>query len=210
MNIILLGAPGAGKGTQAEALSKRLHIPTVSTGNILRAAVKDGTELGRTVKSILDAGKLVPDEIVLGIVEKRLQQTDCAKGYILDGVPRTLLQAECMERSGVRIDVALSLEVSDWEIEARMTGRRVCLSCGASYHMENKPPQREGVCDLCGGSVVQRSDDSAEKVRDRLVIFHSQTEPLKMFYKERGLLRMVENEPTIEDTTRAVLHALEM
>lgn len=209
MRLILLGAPGAGKGTQADILSKRYGIPTISTGNILRAAVKDGTSLGCEVKSFLDEGRLVPDEIILGIMEDRLKQNDCVNGYILDGVPRTINQAESMERDGVAIDVVLSLEVSDEEIERRMTGRRVCLTCGATYHVVNKPPRREGVCDQCGSEVIQRIDDSQEKVHNRLMIFHAQTEPLKAFYKERGLLRTVENQPTIEDTTRAIEQVLE-
>ncbi|SBW10589.1 Adenylate kinase [uncultured Eubacteriales bacterium] len=209
MKLILLGAPGAGKGTQADILSKRYGIPTISTGNILRAAVKDGTPLGCEVKNFLDEGKLVPDEIILGIMEERLKQSDCANGYILDGVPRTINQAESMERDGVVIDAVLSLEVSDEEIERRMTGRRVCLTCGATYHMVNKPPKQEGVCDQCGSEVIQRTDDSQEKVHNRLTIFHAQTEPLKAFYKGRGLLRTVDNQPTIEDTTRAIEQVLE-
>jgi adenylate kinase len=209
MKLILLGAPGAGKGTQADILSKRYGIPTISTGNILRAAVKDGTPLGCEVKHFLDEGKLVPDEIILGIMEERLKQSDCVNGYILDGVPRTINQAESMGRDGVAIDVVLSLEVSDEEIERRMTGRRVCLACGATYHMVNKPPKREGVCDQCGSEVIQRIDDAQEKVHNRLMIFHAQTEPLKAFYKGRGLLRVVENQLTIEDTTRAIEQVLE-
>lgn len=209
MKIILLGAPGAGKGTQADILSKRYEIPTISTGNILRAAVKAGTPLGLKVSSFLDEGRLVPDEIILGIMEERLKQSDCDKGYILDGVPRTINQAESMERDGIAIDMALSLEVSDAEIEERMTGRRVCLACGATYHMVNKVPQRAGICDKCGGELVQRSDDSLEKVHNRLVIFHAQSEPLKAFYKARGLLRTVENQPTIADNTEAIRQVLE-
>lgn len=209
MKLILLGAPGAGKGTQAEILSKRYGIPTISTGNILRAAVKEGTPLGRQVQSFLDEGKLVPDEIILGIMEERLKRSDCARGYILDGVPRTINQAESMERDGVEIDAALSLEVSDEIIEKRMTGRRVCLACGATYHMVNKAPKQAGICDACGSEIIQRTDDSLEKVHNRLMIFHAQTEPLKAFYKERGLLRTVENQPSIEETTRAVEQVLE-
>ncbi len=204
-----MGAPGAGKGTQADILSKRYDIPTISTGNILRAAVKDGTPLGIEVKTFLDEGKLVSDQIILVIMEERLKQDDCAKGYILDGVPRTIHQAESMERDGVSIDMVLSLEASDEEIEQRMTGRRVCLTCGATYHMANRPPLREGICDQCGSEVIQRTDDAPEKVRNRLSIFHAQTEPLKAFYKERGLLRLVENKPSIEETTRAIVQLLE-
>lgn len=209
MRLILLGAPGAGKGTQADILSTRYDIPTISTGNILRAAVKEGTPLGLEVKGFLDEGKLVPDQIILDIMEERLKEPDCDNGYILDGVPRTIHQAETMERDGVVIDAVLSLEVSDAEIEQRMTGRRVCLSCGATYHVVNKPPQREGVCDRCGSEIIQRTDDSSERVLHRLSVFHEQTEPLKAFYKARGLLRTVENQPSIEATTRAVEQVLE-
>ena len=204
-----MGAPGAGKGTQADILSTRYDIPTISTGNILRAAVKEGTPLGLEVKGFLDEGKLVPDQIILDIMEERLKEPDCANGYILDGVPRTIHQAETMERDGVVIDAVLSLEVSDAEIEQRMTGRRVCLSCGATYHVVNKPPQREGICDRCGSEIIQRTDDSSERVLHRLSVFHEQTEPLKAFYKARGLLRTVENQSGIEATTRAVEQVLE-
>lgn len=209
MKLILLGAPGAGKGTQADILSKRYDIPTISTGNILRAAVKEGTPLGLEVKNFLDEGKLVPDQIILDIMEERLKEPDCAKGYILDGVPRTIHQAESMERDGVGIDAVLSLEVSDEEIEQRMTGRRVCLTCGATYHVSNRPPVKEGICDRCGSEIIQRTDDTQEKVLNRLAIFHAQTEPLKAFYKERGLLRIVENKPSIEETTRTIEQVLE-
>lgn len=210
MKIILLGAPGAGKGTQAEVLSKRFGIPTISTGNILRAAVKNCTPLGVEVKHFMEEGKLVPDEIILGIMEERLKDSDCVNGFILDGVPRTIAQAEAMEKDGVGIDVVLSLEVSDEAIESRMTGRRVCLACGATYHMVIKAPRQAGVCDSCGGEIVQRIDDTREKVLNRLAIFHAQTEPLKAFYKGRGLLRIVENRSTIEENTATILQALEM
>lgn len=209
MKLILLGAPGAGKGTQADILSTRYGIPTISTGNILRAAVKEGTPLGLEVKGFLDEGRLVSDQIILDIMEERLKEPDCANGYILDGVPRTIFQAETMERDGVSIDAVLSLEVSDAEIEQRMTGRRVCLSCGATYHVANKPPRQEGICDRCGSEIIQRTDDSSERVLHRLAVFHEQTEPLKAFYKARGLLRTVENQPNIEATTRAVEQVLE-
>ena len=210
MKLILLGPPGAGKGTQAEVLARDLSIPTISTGNILRAAVKAGTPLGLEVTHFMDEGKLVPDEIILGIMEERLKDSDCVNGFILDGVPRTIAQAEAMEKDGVGIDVVLSLEVSDEEIESRMTGRRVCLACGATYHMVIKAPKQAGVCDNCGGEIVQRIDDTREKVLNRLAIFHAQTEPLKAFYKERGLLKIVENCSTIEENTASILRALEM
>ena len=208
MKIILLCAPGAGKGTQAEILSKRFDIPTISTGNILRAAIKEGTPLGQEVKHFMDEGSLVPDEIILRIMEERLKESDCQKGFILDGVPRTIAQAEAMEKDGVDIDTVLSLEVSDEEIESRMTGRRVCLACGATYHTEIKAPKKAGVCDNCGGEIVQRVDDTREKVLNRLAIFHAQTQPLKEFYGARGLLKIVQNRSTIEENTANILRAL--
>ena len=208
MKLILLGAPGAGKGTQAEILSKKLDIPTISTGNILRAAVKNGTPVGLKAKSYMDAGKLVPDDVILGIVEERLAEPDCAGGYILDGVPRTIAQAEALEKAGIAFDHVVSLEISDAEVEARMTGRRTCHACGATYHIVNMPPKTEGVCDKCGGPLEQRKDDQPETVRQRLEVYHAETEPLKGFYQARGLVRTVDNQPTIEATTQAVLQAL--
>lgn len=210
MKLIMLGAPGAGKGTQGEILSKKLGIPTISTGNILRAAVSEGTPVGRKAKAFMDAGKLVPDDVILGIVEERLAKPDCAGGYILDGVPRTIAQAEFLENDGVKFDAVLSFEISDAEIEKRMTGRRTCLKCGATYHVVNNPPRTEGVCDKCGGELIQRDDDSVETVRHRLEVYHVQTEPLKGFYEARGILKMVENQPTIEATTKVVLELLGM
>ena len=209
MNLILLGAPGAGKGTQAELLVKKLSIPAISTGNMLREAMANGTELGKKAKQYMDEGALVPDELILGIVADRVAQSDCANGFILDGVPRTLAQAEALEAKGIRIDHVVSIEVDDSAIESRMTGRRVCLSCGATYHVANKPPRQEGICDRCGSEIIQRTDDSSERVLHRLAVFHEQTEPLKAFYKARGLLRTVENQPNIEATTRAVEQVLE-
>ena len=200
MKLILLGAPGAGKGTQAAILSERLSIPTISTGNILRAAVKNGTPVGLKAKSYMDAGKLVPDEVIIGIVAERLAEPDCANGYILDGVPRTIAQAEALERSGVEVDDAV--------IEQRMSGRRACTNCGATYHIVAAPPKTEGVCDVCGGELVQRADDKPETVRGRLAVYHRETEPLKDFYGQRGLLKTVENQQTIEDTTKAILAVL--
>lgn len=210
MKLIMLGAPGAGKGTQAEILSKKLGIPTISTGNILRAAVKNGTPVGLKAKSFMDAGKLVPDDVILGIVEERLAQPDCMNGYILDGVPRTIAQAEFLEKDGVKFDVVLSIEISDAEIEKRMTGRRTCTCCGATFHVENNPPKVEGVCDKCGSELIQRVDDELATVRRRLEVYHAETEPLKGFYEARGLLKMVANQPTIEATTKVVLDALGM
>lgn len=210
MKLIMLGAPGAGKGTQAEILSKKLGIPTISTGNILRTAVKDGTSVGLKAKAYMDAGKLVPDEVILGIVEERLSRPDCAGGYILDGVPRTIAQAESLEKDGVRFDVVLSIEIADEEIEKRMTGRRTCAHCGATYHMVNAPSKKEGICDKCGSELIQRADDKLETVRHRLEIYHAETEPLKDFYTARGVLKRVANQPTIEAMTEVVLKALEM
>lgn len=208
MKLILLGAPGAGKGTQAEILSARLSIPTISTGNILRTAIKEGTPTGLEAKSYMDAGKLVPDSVIIGIVAERLQQPDCAKGFILDGVPRTIGQAQALDAAGVTFDKVLSIEISDGEIEERMSGRRVCQSCGAPYHVKAKPPKQEGVCDSCGGQLVQREDDKAETVRKRLEVYHAETEPLKGFYEGKGILIPVANQDTIEGTNKAIMEAL--
>jgi adenylate kinase len=208
MKLILLGAPGAGKGTQAEILSKILNVPTISTGNILRAAIKDGTPVGLKAESYINAGQLVPDEVIIGIIKERLAKDDCANGYILDGVPRTIPQAEAMEKMGVAIDCALSIEVEDETIVKRMSGRRTCKDCSATFHIVSNPPKAEGVCDFCGGELTIRKDDAAETVRARLETYHRDTEPLKSFYDERGLLKTVENQPSIEATTaeiRAVL-----
>ena len=209
MKLILLGAPGAGKGTQAEILCDRLHIPTISTGNILRAAVKNGTPTGLKAKAFMDAGKLVPDEVIIGIISERLQEDDCKNGYILDGVPRTIAQAEALEKAGIAFDAVVSIEISDETIMNRMSGRRVCESCGASYHVVAVPPKQEGVCDRCGGKLVQRKDDAPETVKSRLDVYHQETEPLKAFYEKRGLLKTVENQDTVEATTAAILKVLE-
>ena len=208
MKLILLGAPGAGKGTQAEILSTRLGIPTISTGNILRAAIQAGTPTGLEAKGYMDAGKLVPDSVIIGIVADRLAQPDCARGFILDGVPRTIGQAEAMDQAGITFDKVLSIEISDGEIEERMSGRRVCQGCGAPYHVKAKPPKQEGVCDSCGGQLVQREDDKAETVRKRLEIYHADTEPLKGFYEGKGILVPVANQDTIEGTSKAIMEAL--
>ena len=208
MKLIMLGAPGAGKGTQAAILSGRLGIPTISTGNILRAAVKNGTPVGLQAKSYMDAGKLVPDEVIIGIIAERLGEDDCRNGFILDGVPRTIAQAEALEQAGVKFDCVLDIEVPDQEIMRRMTGRRACTACGATYHVEAAPPKAEGVCDACGGALVQRDDDKPETVQSRLDVYHSQTEPLKDFYAQRGVLKTVENRPTIEATAQAVADTL--
>ena len=208
MKLILLGAPGAGKGTQAEILCKELNIPTISTGNILRAAIKAGTPTGLKAKSFMDAGQLVPDEVIIGIITERVAEEDCANGYILDGVPRTIAQAEAMEQAGIVFDAVVSIEISDETIMERMSGRRVCETCGASYHLVAVPPKQEGVCDKCGGKLIQRKDDAPETVKARLEVYHKETEPLKDFYAKRGLLKSVENQPTVAETSQAILHAL--
>ena len=208
MRLILLGAPGAGKGTQAEILSKELNIPTISTGNILRAAMKNGTPVGLKAKSYVEAGKLVPDDVIIGIIEERLAQPDCSSGYILDGVPRTIPQAQAMEEKGVAIDWAVSIEVEDETIVQRMSGRRTCKNCSQTFHIVNNPPKQEGVCDFCGGELSIRKDDAPETVRTRLEVYHRETEPLKDFYAERGKLKTVENQPGIEATTAAIKAAL--
>ncbi|MBR2832206.1 MAG: adenylate kinase [Oscillospiraceae bacterium] len=208
MKLILLGAPGAGKGTQAEIISKKLNIPTISTGNILRAAVKNGTPVGLKAKEFMDKGALVPDEVIIGIMNERLQEPDCAEGYILDGMPRTIAQAEALEAAGIDIDVALSIEITDAEIEARMTGRRTCTTCGATYHVVSNPPKKEGVCDICGAELTIRKDDEPETVRNRLSVYHRETEPLKDFYRSRGKLKLVDNQPTIADTTTVIFETL--
>ena len=209
MKLILLGAPGAGKGTQADIIKKTLGIPTISTGNILRAAVKDGTPMGLKAKSFMDAGALVPDEVILGIIKERLTASDCANGFILDGVPRTIAQAEALEQLGIEIDKVVNLLVEDSTIEARMAGRRVCAKCGASYHIINKKSKVEGVCDCCGGKLVIRKDDQPATVLDRLKAYHEQTEPLVAFYRERGKLAVIPFCPSIEETTAEVMKALE-
>ena len=210
MKLILLGAPGAGKGTQAEILCKKLGIPSISTGNILRAAIKDGTPTGVQAKSYIDAGKLVPDEVIIGIVNERLSQDDCAKGYILDGVPRTIAQAEALEKAGIQFDAVVSIEISEDEILRRMSGRRVCEACGSSYNVEAVPPRVEGICDNCGGKLIQRKDDTPETVRERLKVYHTETEPLVGFYAQRGLLRNVAVNGTKEETAQAILAVLGM
>ena len=208
MRLILLGAPGAGKGTQAEIIAKRLSIPTISTGNILREAIKNGTETGLKAKSFMDKGMLVPDDVIIGIVRERLAQADCANGYILDGMPRTIPQAQALLEQGVEIDRVVSIEISDDVIEARMTGRRVCGSCGASYHIVANPPKTEGICNACGSELVIRKDDTPETVRHRLEVYHAETEALKGFYEKLGKLRLVEGNQPIEDATCDIMAAL--
>ena len=209
MKIILLGAPGAGKGTQAEIISKKLGIPTISTGNILRAAVKAGTPIGLEAKSYMDAGKLVPDEVIIGIIQERLAESDCANGFILDGVPRTIAQAEALDAHGIHFDAVLSLEIADSVIEARMTGRRTCHACGASYHVKAAPPKQEGICDKCGGELEQRKDDQPETVKHRLEVYHNETEPLKDYYQAHGVLMSVPDLGGIEETNNKIMELLE-
>ena len=208
MNLILLGAPGAGKGTQAELLVKQLGIPAISTGNMLREAMANGTELGKKAKKYMDEGALVPDELILGIVADRVSQPDCEKGFILDGVPRTLAQAEALEAKGVKIDHVVSIEVADEEIEGRMTGRRVCGKCGASYHITANPPKMDGICDLCGSELVIRKDDAPETVRKRLEVYHATTEVLKDFYGKLGRLVEVNGSQPIEKANEDILAAI--
>ncbi len=209
MNLILLGAPGAGKGTQAEKICEKLSIPAISTGNMLREAMANGTEMGLKAKSFIDAGKLVPDEVVIGIINERLKKEDCRNGFILDGFPRTIPQAEALDEMGVRIDRVIDIEVADEKIASRLSGRRVCLKCGATYHTEYKQPKVNGVCDACGEPLVQRKDDMPETVLDRLKTYHEQTEPLKGYYEKKGILRVVEGQEEVADTTRLTFKALE-
>lgn len=209
MNLILLGAPGAGKGTQAEVICEKLSIPTISTGNIIREALKNGTEMGLKAKSYMDEGKLVPDDVVIGIIKERLSQDDCQNGFILDGFPRTIPQAEALDQMGIVIDRVISIEVPDDKIATRMAGRRVCPKCGASYHTEYKKPAKEGVCNACGAELVQRKDDAPETVLERLRVYHEQTEPLKGYYENAGKLRLVEGQEEVKDTTALTFKALE-
>ena len=207
MNLILMGAPGAGKGTQSEKISEKWGIPAISTGDMLRAAIKAGTELGVTAKSFMDEGKLVPDEIVIGIIKEYLTSDACKNGFILDGFPRSIPQAEALDAMGVKIDAALSIEVADEKIVERMSGRRVC-TCGASYHTAYKPSQKEGICDKCGAELFIRKDDAPETVLNRLHTYHEVTEPLKAFYAKKGLLLTVEGQEEVADTTRLTFEAL--
>ena len=203
MKIILLGAPGAGKGTQAEVICNRYNIPAISTGNIIREALKTGTEMGLKAKSYMESGALVPDEVVIGIIKERIVKDDCKDGFILDGFPRTIPQAEALDKMGIVIDKVIDIEVPDEKIINRMSGRRVCEKCGASYHLEYKKPKVEGICDACSGTLIQRKDDHPDTVKSRLDVYHSETEPLKDYYEKQGKLTVV------EDTTRLLIEALE-
>ena len=209
MKLIFLGAPGAGKGTQAEIIAGKLNIPTISTGNIIREALANGTEMGLKAKSFIEAGKLVPDDVVIGIIKERLANEDCKDGFILDGFPRTIPQAEALDNMGIIIDKVVDIDVPDENIVNRMSGRRVCKACGSSYHIENKKPKVEGICDACGGELQIRKDDAPETVLDRLNVYHEQTEPLKDFYAKCGKLRSVEGTAPITEITEAILKVLE-
>ena len=208
MKIIFLGAPGAGKGTQAEIVSERLGIPTISTGAIIRQALKNGTELGLKAKKFIEIGALAPDDVVIGIIKERLAEKDCAGGFILDGFPRTVPQAEALDRMGVKIDVVLSIEVADEAIVERMSGRRVCDKCGASFHVKFKPSKNGEICDKCGNALSIRRDDAPEVVQSRLTVYHETTEPLKDYYAKTGILKLVEGQEKVEDTTALTLAAL--
>jgi adenylate kinases len=209
MKIILLGAPGAGKGTQAEKICAHCHIPQISTGNIIREAMKTKTPAGQKAQDFVNSGKLVPDEVVIEMVDDRLKQPDCANGFILDGFPRTVPQAQALESMGVHIDKVLDIEVPDQEIMQRLTGRRVCAECGSTYHIQFNPSQKGENCDKCGGQLIVRKDDQPETVTQRLQVYHDQTEPLKDFYQAKGNLVMVEGVGTVEEITARTLSALE-
>lgn len=210
MKLILLGAPGAGKGTQAEAICKYFSIPAISTGNIIRKALKSGTKMGKKAKLFIDKGDLVPDDMVVKIIEERLENEDCKNGFILDGFPRTIPQAEALDRMGIDIDKVVDFEVSDEDIISRMSGRRVCESCGASYHIIHKKPLVDGICDNCSGTLVQRKDDHPDTVNARLRVYHDQTEPLKNYYNKQGKLIVIEGKGKIEDITQRAISMLEV
>ena len=208
MKLILLGAPGAGKGTQAARLTGILQVPAISTGNMLRSAIRNQTPIGLQAKACMDAGQLVPDEVIMGIVAERLAESDCSKGFILDGVPRTLAQAQALEKAGVSFDAVLSLEIPDKTIQQRMSGRRVCEHCGASYHLTTVPPKQVGICDVCAGKLILRKDDAPETVLARLEIYHRETAPMIEFYRRRGILRKIDATGTVDENTSAILCAL--
>ena len=208
MKLVFFGAPGAGKGTQAEIVSEKLGIPAVSTGAIIRKAVKDGTPMGIAAKDKIEKGELVPDEVVIGIIRERIAEDDCKNGFILDGFPRTVPQAEALDRMGVAIDIVLDIEVPDEKIIERMSGRRTCTKCGATYHVMYKAPAKEGVCDVCGEALTTRKDDSPEVVKSRLETYHSETEPLRDFYAKKGILKTVIGQEELADTTKRTLAAL--
>ena len=212
MKIIMLGAPGAGKGTQAKKIAEKYQIPHISTGDIFRANIKNGTELGKKAKTYMDQGLLVPDELVCDLVVDRVQQDDCKKGYILDGFPRTIPQAESLDaalsRLGEAVDYAINVEVPDENIVKRMGGRRACVGCGATYHLVYAPTKKEGICDVCGGELILRDDDKPETVQKRLGVYHEQTQPLIDYYKNQGILREVDGSVDMEDVFKEILNIL--
>lgn len=212
MKIIMLGAPGAGKGTQAKMIAEKYSIPHVSTGDIFRANIKNGTELGKQAKEYMDAGKLVPDELTVKILLDRVAQDDCKEGYVLDGFPRTIPQAEVLEdalnKLGDKIDYAINVDVPDENIVRRMSGRRACLKCGATYHIEHIPPKQEGICDTCGSELVLRDDDKPETVLNRLKVYHDQTQPLIDFYTERNVLKSVDGTRDMKEVFDAIIAIL--
>ena len=212
MKIIMLGAPGAGKGTQAKMIAEKYSIPHVSTGDIFRANIKNGTELGKQAKEYMDAGKLVPDELTVKILLDRVAQADCANGYVLDGFPRTIPQAEVLDKAltelGDKIDYAINVDGPDENIVRRMSGRRACLSCGATYHIEHIPPKQEGICDVCGQPLVLRDDDKPETVLNRLKVYHDQTQPLIDFYTKKGVLKAVDGTVDMKDVFAAIVAIL--
>ncbi len=209
MKLILLGAPGAGKGTQAAVISERLNIPQISTGNIIREALKSGTEMGLKAKSFMDAGQLVPDDVVIGIIKERLKNDDCKDGFILDGFPRTIPQAEALDNMGIVIDKVIDIEVPDEKIIARLSGRRVCEKCGRPYHITDLKPKVDGICDFCTGALIQRKDDQIETVKNRLDIYHAETEPLIEYYEKQGKLSVVNGQEKVEDTIALTMACLE-
>ena len=208
MKLVLLGPPGAGKGTQAEKLAKKFQIPAISTGRIIRNAIAENTPAGIQAKAFIDRGELVPDDDVVEMVKERLKEDDCKSGYILDGFPRTLSQAEIMDRLPILVDLVLEIHVDEDIIVERLSGRRECKVCGATYHIHDNPPKQEGVCDKCGGPLVRREDDVPEIIRNRIKVYSEQTEPLKEYYKAKGLLVSVTGRDKVEDTTKAVMEAI--
>ena len=213
MKIVMLGAPGAGKGTQAQMMAEKFGLPHISTGDIFRANIKNGTELGKKAKAFMDAGKLVPDELTVEILLDRVKADDCAKGYILDGFPRTIPQAEVLSdtlaKTGEKIDYAINVDVPDANIVKRMSGRRSCPKCGASYHIEKKKKKKEGVCDNCGSDLIQRADDNPETVQNRLTVYHEQTQPLIDFYEKKGALRTVDGTKEMKEVFQEITKILE-
>ncbi len=208
MKLIMLGPPGAGKGTQAEFLSEKYHIPQISTGAIIRGVIAAGTDEGKKIKALIDRGELLSDEMVVSMIKKRLAEPDCTGGFILDGFPRTIAQAQALDDMHVTVDKVLSIELSDEEILNRLSGRRECSACRATYHIQDNPPKKEGICDHCGGALIRRDDDAPETIKNRLAVYHELTEPLKGYYKQKGLLCTAYGQKQLEDTKREVLKAL--